>query len=220
MFFHHVQLLTSDLAGQLEFYRDVLGLFVLEQANNSVTFQVGASRLEFLQDSSSAFYHFAFNIPPHQFEEARMWLSERAALIKDLSGKDKFHSQNWNADMFYFYDAGRNIGEFIARHDLKSKASKPFSSKSLECISELGIVTNNVPQTVKHIQEFVNVPLYRGGVNEQFVPVGDEHGLFIVVKQNRIWFPETKPALAASFDVKIADGQNKVFKLDNTNLGL
>ena len=220
MFFHHVQLLTSKLAEQLEFYQDVLGLPVLEQSNTSVTFQVGLSRLEFVQDSQQAFYHFAFNIPSNQLEEAKIWLSERVLLIKDSSGNDTFHSQNWNANQVYFYDAGGNIVEFIARHDLENDSSETFSAQSLECTSELGIVTANVPRTVKHIQELVNVPPYRAIMDEMFVPVGDEHGLFIVVKQNRIWFPETKPALAAPFKVTISGRENKVLELDNTTLGL
>lgn len=208
MHFHHVQLLTAHLTEQLEFYRDVLGLPVLEQTKTSSTFRVGTSRLEFIQSNKDAFYHFAFDIPSHQFAEAKEWLSKRVSLIKDSTGQDEFHSQNWNSDMFYFYDAGGNIGEFIARHDLKSNASEPFSARSLGCVSELGIVTTDVPKTVRTIQATLPVELYRATMNEQFVPVGDEMGLLIVVKQNRIWFPETKPALAAPFSLKVSSGEN------------
>ncbi len=220
MMFHHVQLLTSDLTRQLEFYRDVLGLSVLEQSNNSVTFQVGASKLEFVQDERDVFYHFAFNVPSHQFVEAEIWLEERTPIIQDTSARHKFHSQNWNADMVYFYDALGNVVELIARHDLKSEASEPLSARSLECVSELGIVSDNVPQTVERIQALVNAPLYRAVMDEQFVPVGDETGLFIVVKKNRIWFPETNAAMIAPFKVKIANGRNKVLELDDNSLEL
>jgi catechol 2,3-dioxygenase-like lactoylglutathione lyase family enzyme len=220
MVFHHVQLLTSDLAKQLEFYRNVLGLPILEQSANSVTFQIGISRLEFVQDTRAAFYHYAFNIPPHQFVEAKARLSERVELIRDSSGSDEFRSQNWNANQFYFYDPGGNIAELIARHDLKSDVSEAFSAKSFELISELGIVTDDVPQTVKRIQDLVDAPLYRAVMDEQFVPVGDETGLFIIVKKNRIWFPETKAAMIVPFKVKIVDGQNDMLELDNNSLGL
>ncbi len=218
MYFQHLQLFTNNLMKQLEFYQDILELPVLEQSVNSVTFQVGLSRLEFVQDSRDVFYHFAFNVPSHQFTKAKSWLSQRVTLIKDSSGKDEFPTNDWNADNIYFYDAGGNVVEFIARHDLKSDAVEPFSARGLECISELGIVTDNVPQTVKQIQDLTGASLYRTEVNDQFVPVGDETGLLIVVRQNRIWFPETKPAVAAPFYVKIVDREGAVLELNHKTL--
>jgi catechol 2,3-dioxygenase-like lactoylglutathione lyase family enzyme len=220
MLFNHVRLLTSDLAKQLEFYRDILELPVLEQSANSVAFQVGSSRLEFLQDSRDVFYHFAFNMPSRQFTEAEAWLEERTPLIQDSSATHSFHSENWNADMVYFYDAGSNVVELIARHDLKRDTTEPFSSSSLEYISELGIVANDVPQTVERIQALTGASLYRATMDEQFVPVGDETGLFIVVKQNRIWFPETKPAVIAPFSMSVFGRENKILELDENALDL
>jgi catechol 2,3-dioxygenase-like lactoylglutathione lyase family enzyme len=220
MMFHHVQLLTSNLTEQLEFYQDVLGLSVLEQSPNAVTFQVGFSKLEFIQDERDVFYHFAFNVPSHQFTEAEAWLGERTPIIQDTSTQYKFHSQNWNADMVYFYDAGGNVVELIARHDLQSEVSEHFSVRSLECVSELGIVTDDVPQTIERIQKLVAVPFYRATMDEQFVPVGDERGLFIVVKKERIWFPETKPAVVAPFKVILSNQQDEVVTLDQNSLQL
>ena len=218
MHFDFVSLSTSDLPKQLMFYQDVLGLPIIAQAKNAVTFQIGSSKLEFVQDTKDTFYHFAFNIPSHQFTEAKTWLSKRVRLIQDSSGNDEFHSQNWNADMVYFYDAGGNIVEFIARHDLKNNNLEPFSAKNLECISELGVVSNDVPKTVARIQNLMDAPLYRAVMDEQFVPIGDENGLFIVVKKSRIWFPETKAAEPAPFKVIVSDSQNKRLELDNHSL--
>jgi catechol 2,3-dioxygenase-like lactoylglutathione lyase family enzyme len=218
MIFQHVQLLTPDLTEQLEFYRDVLGLSVLEQSAKSVTFQIGTSKLEFVQSSMDVFYHFAFNVPPHQFAEAEAWLEERTPIIQDSSARHSFHSQNWNADMVYFYDAAGNVVELIARHDLKSDVAEPFSARSFERISELGIVTDNVPQTVEQIQALTGASLYRAVMDEQFVLVGNETGLFIVVKEKRIWFPETKPALAAPFNVILSNAKGEIVTLDQNSL--
>lgn len=220
MRFHKVQLFTRDLAEPREFYADTLGLPVLEQTKTSLTFQVGSSRLEFTQTNKDVFYHFAFNIPPHQFAEAKTWLSKRVALIKDSSGNDEFHSQNWNADMVYFYDAGGNIVELIARHDLKSELTEPFSAQRLECISELGVVSDNVSQTVQHIQAVTGASLYRAAMDDMFVPVGNETGLLIVVKRGRIWFPETKAAELAPFKLTVASEHNETLELNNNRLGL
>jgi catechol-2,3-dioxygenase len=221
MMFQHVQLLTSDLLGQLEFYRNVLGLPVLEKTDKSVTFQLGSSRLEFMQDTlSDVFYHFAFNIPSHQFAEAKVWLSKRVELIKDSLGKDEFHTDNWNADNLYFYDAGGNVAELIARHDLQSESREPFSANGLECISELGVVTDDVPKTVQDIRSKLPINLYRATMNDMFVPVGDETGLFIVVKKERIWFPETKPSKAAPFSITVSEKSNERMTIDNSKLDL
>jgi catechol 2,3-dioxygenase-like lactoylglutathione lyase family enzyme len=220
MIFHHVQLLTTNLTEQLEFYRDILELPVLEQSTKSATFQVGFSKLEFVQSSRDVFYHFAFNTPSHQFAEAKEWLSKRVDLIQDSTGKDAFHTDKWNADNIYFYDAGGNIGEFIARHDLKSNVSDSFSARSLECVSELGVVTDNVPQTVQAIQAKLPVHLYRATMDDMFVPVGDETGLLIVVKRDRIWFPETKAAKPAPFTVTFTKTNAQPLTLDSALLGL
>jgi hypothetical protein len=121
---------------------------------------------------------------------------------------------------FYFYDAGGNVAEFIARHDLKSNIREPFSAQSLECVSELGIVTTDVPKTVSAIQSALPIELYRATMDEQFVPVGDVTGLFIVVKQGRVWFPETRAAKVAPFMVTVAETNAQPLILDNTSLEL
>jgi catechol-2,3-dioxygenase len=220
MKFHSISLVTSELPKQLEFYRDVLELPILEQSDTSLTLQVSLSKLEFIQDTKDAFYHFAFNIPSHQFVEAKAWLSKRVLLIRDSSGDDESHSQNWNADMVYFYDAGGNIAELIARHDLKSNGREAFSAKRLEYISELGIVTDDVPQTVKQLQTLTGASLYRAVMDEMFVPVGDETGLFIVVKKERIWFPETKAAKVLPFNIIVSNADNSKLELNHKSLGL
>lgn len=221
MRFKLVQILTSKLSRQVEFYQQLLGLTVLEHSDKAVSFQVGSSRLEFIQDSShNAFYHFAFNVPSHQFAHAKKWLSGRVALLQDASGNDEFHSQNWNADNIYFYDAAGNVVEFIARHSLISSAYEGFSAASLECISELGIVTDNVAQTVKHIQALTGASLYHATMDEAFVPLGDETALFIVVKQGRIWFPETKAALISAFKIQLDGSKRGMLELDHHSIGL
>jgi catechol-2,3-dioxygenase len=219
MIFQHLRLFTLNIATQQAFYQQLLELPLLEQTKESVTFQIGASRLEFVEHSIETFYHFAFNIPSHQFIEAKTWLSQRVRLIQDSNGQDVFHSENWNADMFYFYDAEGNIVEFIARHDLKPNTGLPFSAKSLECISELGIVTNDVPQTAKRLNALTDMPLYRTVMDDMFVPVGDETALFIVVKQGRIWFPETKAAKITPFMV-LAELNGHSTEINHEVLGL
>ncbi len=102
-----------------------------------------------------------------------------------------FHSSDWDADNLYFYDPAGNILELIARHTLDNKSNKAFNAQSLLNISEIGIATNDVAKQVEAIQAQINVNPYRWSGELGFAPVGDEHGLFIVVKHGRIWFPDT-----------------------------
>lgn len=204
MVFDYVQLWTAELPRVTAFYRDMLGVPLLSARKNAVTFQVGTTQLEFRQGVGGLHYHLAFNVPPQQFAEARAWLTARTPLIQDSSGRDTFHSESWNADMVYFYDAVGNVLELIARYDLRGDTPQPFSGRSLACVSELGVVTRDVPQTVRRIQALTGAPLYRAEMDEQFVPLGDARGLLIVVKVGRLWFPETKAAVMAPFRVRLS----------------
>ena len=44
---------------------------------------------------------------------------------------------------------------------------------------------------VKGLCDTLGVTVYDGEGGDMFTAVGDELGLFIVVKQGRIWYPET-----------------------------
>src|SRR5262249_11124640 len=174
---------------QRDFYRNVLKLPLSTTSDQQFTVQAGTTQLTFSQAPIAGVYHFAFDIPENQIAAAREWL--HVPLIKANDGRDEFFSENWNADNIYFYDPAGNILELIARHTLPNASTEPFSEKSLLNISEIGVATADV----RAFTESSGLPHYGSSVAE-FAPMGDEHGLLIVVKIGRIWFPDTgKPAL-------------------------
>lgn len=190
----YLHLLTNDLAPQREFYAGVLGLAVLDTGADAIVLSAGVSKLTLAQAPPhwSGIYHFAFNIPEDRFEEAKEWLSERLALIRNSTGADEFNFEHWNAHALYFYDPAGNIVEFIARHDLAEySAARLFSGQSILSISEIGLATDNVASTVQFLQRGMPIGIYDGEGSDAFTAVGDVHGLFIVVKKGRIWFPDT-----------------------------
>lgn len=192
----HLQLLTSNLAQQRDFYLHVLKLHTALAAD-TLSVQAGHSRLTFEQAPVGwqGFYHFAFDIPENRFKEAKAWLSQRVPLIPDNTGADEFPSESWNSDSIYFYDPAGNILEFIARHNQPNASDKPFSERSIISISEIGLATDDVLQTVQFLEREIGIGVYDGPGSDTFTPIGDELGLFIVVKRGRIWFPDTgKPA--------------------------
>ena len=192
-----LRLATTMLAQQHDFYTRVFGFPVLNATSDAVTLQVGASRLTFVQATAPlpGSYHFAFNISTNQFAAAKRWLSRQVPLLTDAVGADEFYSSNWDAHMLYFGDPAGNIVELIARHTLNNASDLPFDGHSVLNISEIGVAAENVAEQVAAIQARTGAPVYRGPGSDTFAPVGDEHGLLIVVQRGRVWFPDTgKPA--------------------------
>jgi hypothetical protein len=184
-----LELRTADLKEQALFYGEILGLETRILAGTQVLIRAGASELVFTQadPGQNGLYHFAFNIPENQLETAKKWLAQRAELLADENGNTTINSGTWNSQSLYFKDAVGNILELIARHDLKN-TSDQFEILS---ISEIGLATEDVPVLVKSLEGKTGLPPYKGESSESFTAVGDAAGLFIAVKQGRIWYPNT-----------------------------
>jgi hypothetical protein len=193
-----LRLKTADLEGQRDFYAHILRLPVIAERGGRLSLQVGTTRLVFeQQDDWQGRYHFAFDVPENQFDAAQKWITQRTSLVK-LDGQQAFKSAGWNAHNFYFYDAAGNILECIARHNQATASNIPFSEKSLLYISEIGLATDDVAATVRDLCHNLNVSIYDGEGSDTFTAVGDEEGLFIVVKRGRIWYPNTGIASAVN----------------------
>jgi catechol 2,3-dioxygenase-like lactoylglutathione lyase family enzyme len=188
-----LQLGTFALAQQYDFYARVFDFPVLQETPDMFVLQIGVSRLTFTHTNKKhgGIAHFAFNIPENQFLAAKQWLQQRTPLWRKTDGGDEFFFEAWNAHALYFHDPDGNILELIARHTLPSASSQPFSQKSILNISEIGIVTDDVPAQVAAIEERIDAAVYCGPGSDSFTPVGDEEGLFIVVKRGRLWFGDS-----------------------------
>ncbi|MCJ8011583.1 ring-cleaving dioxygenase [Paenibacillus sp. KQZ6P-2] len=192
MHFMDVKLKTAELVPLKLFYEKTLQVPVIDEGDGFFSLRIGETRLTFEEtEEGQPFYHYAFNIPENQFKEAKAWLADKVTLNQH-EGEDEADFVSWNAHAVYFEDPAGNIVELIARHNLDNASDEPFSASSLLCVSEIGIVRNEVPSFV---EELVGQGLskWREG-SEEFVPVGDEHGLLIVVKKDRRWFFAEKDA--------------------------
>jgi catechol-2,3-dioxygenase len=182
---------TGDLSNQREYYAHILHLPVIAEKSTWLAIQAGATKLVFEKEEGwRGRYHFAFDVPENQIEAAKVWITRRTSLAK-LDGADVFESKNWNAHNLYFYDAAGNILEFIARHNQPNASSQPFSERSLLYVSEIGLATDDVPATVADLSQTLGLGVYDGEGSDSFTAVGDEDGLFIVVKRGRVWYPNT-----------------------------
>jgi len=186
---NRLELQTSNLKEQALFYGEILELDTRIIAGKQVDIRAGATELVFTQadENRPCLYHFAFNIPENQFETAKKWLALRSDPLADEDGNFTFDFGNWNSHSLYFEDAAGNILELIARHDLKN-TSDEFSILS---VSEIGLATEDVLALVKSLQEKTGLLPYKDESTESFTAIGNAEGLFIIVKQGRIWYPNS-----------------------------
>ncbi|CAG9622677.1 VOC family protein [Sutcliffiella rhizosphaerae] len=142
-----LEIYVSEFNKTINFYRKTLGLSILSETEEKVSFQVGNSILTFVREEKNHnYYHFAFNIPPNLFRRAKNWMKQRTSLLKeDLADEIDFsHSK---AKAFYVEDPAGNIVEFITRNETtESSSDEYFEPKHILEISEIGISTDNIKQ--------------------------------------------------------------------------
>lgn len=188
----YLELSAKDLPAQRDFYANILELPV-NLDSSTLEVKAGETDLLFTQAPTEldGAYHFAFNIPENQFQAAKKWISERILLLRDETGKDEFHSENWNSDSAYFKDAAGNVLEFIARHNLKNAANGDFDSRQILNVSEIGLPSEDVIGFATELCTTLNLPVFQQQPNETFTPIGDDNGLFILPIKDRIWIPNS-----------------------------
>jgi hypothetical protein len=189
---NYLELVTKDLQAQKECYSEILELPV-ELSADQLRVQVGKTTLVFTQATSDfdGAYHFAFNIPENQLLAAKTWIAERVPLLRDETGKDDFDSTNWNSHSVYFKDAAGNVLEFIARRDLKNSVDGEFNSGQILNVSEIGLPSEGVIGLADQLCAKLGLSVFHQQPNENFTPVGDDNGLFILPIKGRIWIPNS-----------------------------
>lgn len=213
-------LYTSQLSKQIEFYQSVLGISPVNKTENSFELLIGSSKLMFQYRESATPYHFAINIPSNKELEALAWLKQRLDLLP-FQGNELVDFVNWNAKSMYFYDADKNIVEFIARKNLKIAYEKPFDQQQLLCVSEIGLSVKNVKEVYESISAIHDVGFYFGNL-EHFCAAGDEYGLFILIdQQHKGWMPNNDFAHTSDFvlygDLNLAFLNGEIIELNETH---
>ena len=215
-----IELQTCHLEETEDFYSKQLGLEIIKREKTSVSFQAGLSVLTFIKSIEiNPKYHFAFNIPQNKLDEAIIWISNKATLIKNNDNSLVTNFTNWNAKAIYFYDNNGNIIEFIARFDLANISAKVFDSYSIQSISEVGVVTDNpliFAETL--LSEYQLVYFTKGPKTGDFVALGDDNGLIIISSPTRSWYPTKSLAEKHYFKMKIlSDHSERLIVVNEKN---
>ena len=204
-----LKLFTSNIKAQERFYREVLGLEVSRISENIIRIKTGFSTLEFEASTTATPYHVAFHIPSLSEGKALKWLKSRVEILCD-DDREIIDFPAWNAKSMYFYDADRNILEFISREHLFQRESGEFSSESLMGISEIGLATLKVEECFNFLNTSFGLTKFTGDY-EHFCATGDDEGLFIIInKAQKDWIPTGDKAFASPFEIKISV-QNAIF---------
>ncbi|CAN5571999.1 hypothetical protein BH10BAC3_BH10BAC3_16860 [soil metagenome] len=106
----------------------------------------------------------------------------------------------------YFLDPAANIVELIARFDLNDHVTEQFSSSHIRNVSEIGVVfpAKQFKETVEDfMQQYGLVYFEKQLPLPQFTAVGNDEGLFIIVPENRAWFP-TKNTKSGLFPLQVS----------------
>ncbi len=207
-----LRLYSTHLKEQKEFYVSLFGLELVYETGFSFTVRIGETLLSFIKSDDKPYYHFAINISSNQIIESARWLKERVDILPYEDNKI-VNFPAWNAKSIYFYDADKNIVEFIARRILNKNSSESFSGKNLLHVSEIGIPTSNVPETFKKLNVEYGLEKYDCDL-KKFCAVGNEYGLFIVVNYNlKKWLPHMDEALPFPFEILFENNMGSTYSV-------
>nr|WP_321246786.1 VOC family protein [uncultured Psychroserpens sp.] len=196
-----IVLFSADLKSQKYFYKDVLGCNQLKDDDDHISFQIGESVLSFQYREQMKPSHLAINIPSQMVHQALDWLEERIEVIP--SGDDKITDfENWKAKAVYFYDADKNIMEFIARERIEGYSTDSFSEENMLSISEMALAVLDIESVYKTINAIKSIPIFDGNF-DRFCALGNDDGLFIIIdKTKKKWYPTNDEAFTSEFVIK------------------
>lgn len=187
----------APLDAMKAFYGKTLDLRLVDERPDRFTVEAGETRIAFVAsadvvDGRAPFYHFAFNIPENKILQALEWQQARTPMLpipvrNRAAGypPEVVDYRHWNAHAIFFLDPAGNVVEYIARHDLKNGDRQPFGWTDLLYASEIALVVDDVAAAAKALAETAGVVQYRGG-DDQFMAMGDEYGLLLVMKRGRV----------------------------------
>lgn len=207
---------TTKLEEMKAFYTEHLGFTICGENPNGFQIRVGTSTLEFTNEKvvGEPYYHFAFNIPANQFQEAKEWLKGKTTLLLE-DGEDEADFSFWPAHACYFEDPAGNIVELIARYKENPTSDSPFAVNSILNISEIGLIVKDAPLVGEQFKEIGIFDSDNDPVTNSSLNFMQDHnnGVFIILtsKDRRWLFSEKKSKI---FPMKITLNEQLVVGVD------
>lgn len=143
-----------------EFYHKLMPQYLKKIGDQALqlTFPINVLHAKENFTQNKPYYHFAFRIPYHLFEEAKNYVKKIVPLNiengkEDISFKEGIRS-------FYFYDPSGNIVECIAFEKIKDNDTS-FTGESFKGLVEMSVVSHDTKLIAKKLAEagIYNQPL-------------------------------------------------------------
>ena len=205
-----VKLQTNQLNAMKFFYESILGFKVVEEAHNKFTIQTGLTAVTFSDErvSKNPFYHFAFDIPSNQFNNAKEWIKQKVQLSTE-NDNDEVYFESIKAKSLYFEDPAGNIVEFISRLEDSPKSILPFTIDSVIKMSEMSLV---VEDTVTVADELKKMALFKRDQQPvlpnslSFIGTREHPVYLLLVSPKRRWFFSKKEAVVYPQEILLDSG--------------
>ncbi|RYD56437.1 MAG: VOC family protein [Sphingobacteriales bacterium] len=187
---------TNSLQRTRLFYHKTLELEILKETDEAISFKAGKTKLTFEQvTDGKPFYHIAFNIVNNKFSDSFEWINNKLDILPVSDDMLIAGYDNWNAQSFYFYDNNGSILEFITRFDLPYHSDEPFSPDCIMEVSEVGLVTDDIQDLAEELKVDYGIPHFKKNPPQHdFIVMGDDYGLLILVRPKHGWVPTQRPA--------------------------
>jgi hypothetical protein len=216
-----VQMITNNFKNNLRFWRDVMGMPTDSVSPNSFRVTIGFNSITFfnngnLLDTSSSVtpkYQFTIAIPSNQIEKCYNWLidadstnpskiGQRAKFWIDAeTGSVIYRRNQYNSQSIYIKDAGKNIVEILARHDLNNTQEGEFNRGMFLGITEVGVVSRDLRKSAEKLKAAYGVEEVVGSSNS-YKPLGGPTGLLKLNIEGKIWTP-TENEIAVGYPLTI-----------------
>jgi hypothetical protein len=197
----HLRAPEGGLHRLAHFYLSGLGL-PGQLSHGELTVEVGRSCLSFRSAAGRPFYHFAFLVPPLEFDRALARLDQAAELLPDPdSGEVTFEFDFWNANACYALDPVGNIVELIAHRGLD--VASTGSGRPAE-ISEIGLVCEDCASLARELAR-LEIEIFDGSVCEpaSLAFAGSQGRALILTPAGRGWLPTGRAAEAHPIEVAV-----------------
>jgi hypothetical protein len=216
-----VQMRSNNFVNNKRFWSKVMGFDVDSVAPNSFKVNIGFNSVTFINnsgalDTSSSVtpkYQFTISIPSNQIENCYSWLldadssnsskiAEPAKFWIDAeSGAAIYRRNQYNSQSIYIKDAGNNIIEILARHDLNNTAEGEFNRGMFLGITEVGVVSRDLRKSAEALKAAYGVEEVVGSSNS-YKPMGGPLGLLKLNIEGKIWTP-TENEIAVGYPMTI-----------------
>ena len=206
----NVTMYASNFEQTKQFYLTHLAFPSASEDENSFSILVGQTTITLHKalEGDTPFYHFAFNVPSNQFDEAKAWAKSKVTLSTE-EGDDEVYFDNIDAKSIYFEDPAGNIVEFICRLSDATASDEPFSSASLQKMSEMSLVVRNKLEASTLLQ---GVGIFNRS-DEEILPIGltfmgdrADATYLLLVNEGRTWYFSTKPSMSYPLSITLTNG--------------